>query len=369
MSTSNSINNPPKINHSASEASDNFGEDPVIVFDKENEDDDENNSPISIGYRQPSFLKLKGEPVPKGYGSIADFRAEKPMVRVLPYVDESGNTDYKSIKDLLQKRNTIKWQKLGYDPQIMQSLNRNTSVAVFTSKMGTKPNGKYSSSFSNIDAFSMLKGPASLNMDGMNIIEESETDEGVIKEEEEHKPHRKIIRRIASNDGSKDLTLVMPGDQNQGSDTFCTEVEPGSQATHSQLMQSNNGAFNGKIPPALEPYVSHEPDTYTYHALCGEKLVGIPIEESQIVISDLNTYIIICAENDLVGEALYIQEIIEHLKTDKTIVKLNADREVNDLNERIQEVQAELKEQEDLYVFFSFPIFDGRRDFEFITNS
>lgn len=64
-------------------SSDLYTDDPIIVFDQ-NEDDSEGNSqtPIGFGFRQPSFVRLHGVPIPKGFGSLADFKAEKLPVKV-----------------------------------------------------------------------------------------------------------------------------------------------------------------------------------------------------------------------------------------------------------------------------------------------
>jgi hypothetical protein len=49
-------------------------EDPVIVFDEESESSSPVESPIFLKFRQPSFTCLYGNPIPKGYHSLSDFR-------------------------------------------------------------------------------------------------------------------------------------------------------------------------------------------------------------------------------------------------------------------------------------------------------
>jgi hypothetical protein len=64
----------------------------------------------------------------------------------------------------------------------------------------------------------------------------------------------------------------------------------------------------------------------------------------------------IVVENDLIGEALYIQEIIDCLRADKAFLKTSVDQSISELDRRIQEAGDALNNRSTQYNFQGSPI-------------
>ncbi|OHT14684.1 hypothetical protein TRFO_14858 [Tritrichomonas foetus] len=379
---------------------DNFGDDPVIVFDSKQDgnDEKEDEAPIGIGFRQPSFIKLQGEPVPKGFGSLADFRESKPIIKAKRFEILDAESQKKSVQELLAKRNAQKWHELGYDPDFMKkALGRNTSHAIFTQSnqlAAHKKDSNYtktSSSFSNIDTVAMF-GSKLGNILETPIEEEAFPEEGteqknentISEKNEEEKPQKKTIKRCLSGGGGRTPVLEMPSDtdstydeyndmsnsqfindeisagssrknseQNiqENQETFCTELDHDLiESKVASLSPSRSHSSKLDIPPAIRPYVFHSPESTVYRALCGEKIVGLSADAKAPVISDLKKYVDITADNGLIGEAYYIQSIIEEIKEDNSIAKVNAEKSIAEINAKLEEANTELQDRAKLYV-------------------
>jgi hypothetical protein len=128
-----------------------------------------------------------------------------------------------------------------------------------------------------------------------------------------------------------DLAL-QPYDTN--GDTFCTELE-GQPLTETRPQKSAKKPPG--IPSSLLPFITHDPSSFTSRCLSGEKIAGLDRGISKSVVSDLYRYMNIAVDNDLIGEALYIQEIIDGLRADKVFLKLAADQSISELDRRIQD--------------------------------
>lgn len=337
---------------------DTFAEDPIIVF---GEDENDNDAPIAFGVRQPSFSQLQGTRVtPKGFDSIADFRAEKPIVKATPFVDADGNTRSLSINELLTKRNRMKWEQMGYDPESMaQSLekNRNCTMSSFavpsSSALSKKNEPQAFSSFSNIDSFSMInKNVVSQKQALAPIIgiveEEPIIEEKTLAQPVTEKKPRRGMTRSRSSDKSSDLILVMPNTETRKcDDTFCTELSSPAHhggSTESLNTYQQNRGQQQSIPEGLIPYVTHDPDTWTYHALCGEPMTGADSDEITCVITDLKKYVDIAVEHDLIGEGIYIQGLIENMKSEKVMLRYSQDK-TTEIDDKMQEAQDLLNEK------------------------
>jgi hypothetical protein len=77
------------------------------------------------------------------------------------------------------------------------------------------------------------------------------------------------------------------------------------------------------VPPDLLPFVTHDPASFTFRCLSGEKIARLDHEISKKVVSDLYRYMTIAVDHNLIGEALYIQEIIDDLREDKVFLKMS----------------------------------------------
>lgn len=148
---------------------------------------------------------------------------------------------------------------------------------------------------------------------------------------------------------------------NQDGDTFCTEIDqdkinPKTDPPSRRSPQKTQPEEPG-IPPSLKPYITHDNDSLTYRALCGESHVGLAPEVKASVVGDLNKYIDIAVEHGLVGEAYYIQAIVEELKEENSINISIAKKALSDIDARLEEATAELEEKTKLYAFFLISFF------------
>jgi hypothetical protein len=156
---------------------------------------------------------------------------------------------------------------------------------------------------------------------------------------------------LSDSDGQS--ALASQPDADSG-DTFYTEVE-GRRIPESRRPSRQK---NTKIPPeppgvpaALLPFVHNDPESFTYRCLSGEKIPRLDHGISKSVISDLYRYMNVAVDNDLIGEALYIQEIIDGLRADKIFLKMNVDQSIVDLDRRIQEATVVFNTRMTQFVF------------------
>jgi hypothetical protein len=138
-----------------------------------------------------------------------------------------------------------------------------------------------------------------------------------------------------------------PEDQ---TDTFCTEVDPSASPPRKPPPKPPEAAY--EIPPTIKPHVTHPPEDLTYKVLAGEPVVGLDVDTSQRVISDLMRYIDIMVDNELIAETLYIESLIEILRTDPVYRQCLLERSVKGIDEKLQAVTDELNQRIELY--FSF---------------
>lgn len=96
------------------------GENPTIVFDGKSDDE---TSAIGLQVRQPSFVSLHGQIIPKGSDSLADFTPILEEIKPLPIeetsddsqVSESDDQQVLFVKELKSK-NISRWKEMGYEP-------------------------------------------------------------------------------------------------------------------------------------------------------------------------------------------------------------------------------------------------------------
>lgn len=336
-------------------SSDLYTDDPIIVFDQ-NEDDSEGNSqtPIGFGFRQPSFVRLHGVPIPKGFGSLADFKAEKLPVKVERFIDKAtptanNNPTAQSIRELLRRRNAQKWEEMGYDPNIIEkSLGRRTSHTVFVQN---KPNFTIknpSNSFANIDSLKILNGKPK----GSTLEPVSEEN----KVTNTTNNRKKLTRSLSS--GKTLPSIEMP---NNSQSLFHTELFKGCNSNFSsdddddeEIVVEEDIVDNSNIPPNLRPFITHNQDTFTYRALEGENLKDLQESAKELILNDLDYYLEVAIDNGLFSEICYLQVIIENLKKDNNTQSI---QEMSELDYRIYETSIDIEDYMKLYVHFIMRLF------------
>lgn len=292
---------------------------------------------------------------------ISDSKVDEP-------VNKSKMSDSKfqkkSIQELQNQTKLKKWQQLGFDQEINKSkLNKNLSLPNFNKTIETSKNKVYFS-FSNLDSLVVNEDKKS---DALEKVVQPMVDL-IINQPSDQTPSQEESSDIRSGN-SNDSDDKSKSESNNYNDTFCTEINqdqmnqkiyinntPNQKSRKSIKNESNEE--NPDVPPNLKPYVFHSKDSLTYKVLCGEKPTALSAESKASIISDLHKYIDIAADNGLIGEAYYIQSIIGELKEDNSVIKYNAEKSINDIDQKLNEAKAELEEQMKMYVVsFLFLLF------------
>lgn len=286
-------------------------DDPVIVFGEYNDEDQV--TPIGIGVRQPSFTQLQGTPIPKGFESIADMRAEKPPVKVEPF--SCHTIPESAVEELLQNRNARKWLEMGYDPDAMNmAVHRNGTQTTFKDTINIANTGVMASSFSTIDAWGINEKP--------NIMLES------INEEDNCHEHR--LMRCLSN-GAK-----LPTQKSNRKEIHVSDFEID---------------YLREVPEQIRNLTFHPSDSLPIKALAGYMVGKLPDPVYDALLNDLESYIEMAVCDDLIGEACYIQVAIERVKCDnqRDPVMPNSELEyrIEDINAEITDTMAEFASREE----------------------
>ena len=140
-------------------------EDPVIVFESHSSDNDA--APIGLSVRQPSFVSLHGQIIPKGSDSLAGFTPIIEEVTPLPAaqdVDEITDEDDPQVLFIheLKAKNTNRWKQMGYEPpEDLIPLARAASQAIMMNNL-SKMNATVAHSQGNL--MSIQEVPEQKNM-------------------------------------------------------------------------------------------------------------------------------------------------------------------------------------------------------------
>ena len=267
---------------------------PIIVFD------DSSNSevaPIEIGYRQPSFVSLKGELIPKGYDSFDDFIHEKGPVKVGPLIN--GN---ESINDIIENRNMEKWKSLGYDPtQIESQLNRQNSACIIRNPETnlSMQYGKFSSSFSQIDSIPISKQPLPMIMP---IYEDSSETIPVQKSSS-------LSRSLSSGLALPNLEYPASMQEITEEDECSDSSDCSSYSDEYVLTLLENG-----MPKFVSEILRDQPSTIVYKALCGKQFPNLPYDIVSIITKQMIYYMNECLNSGYEAEAYHIQELIDSMR-------------------------------------------------------
>jgi hypothetical protein len=83
---------------------------PLIVFDEVSPDSDTGSIPITLRVRQPSFIFLGPDPIPKGFRSLADFLARRSTLIQAAASLHRGNLRVSRSQTLFPARLNHDWQ-------------------------------------------------------------------------------------------------------------------------------------------------------------------------------------------------------------------------------------------------------------------
>ena len=275
---------------------------PVIVFD---DDSDNDIMPIEIGYRQPSFVHLQGDPIPKGFDSLDEFIHEKEPVKADPI-----KCDDMSVQDILAKRNHDKWENMGYDPSLIEiQLNRQNSVGLIHCDQTINiSENKFSSSFSQLDSLAINKAPLPMIMP----IYEDENENNI--------PVQK------SNSLSRSLSSGLTLPNLEYPNTLPDVTEEDSETDYSYSDEYTLTILENGMSKHVYEMLKHEPTTLVYKALCGEQFPSLPHDIVTILTNEMSFYMDECMNNGYEADAFHVQELIDNLRksSDKSQTPLNS---------------------------------------------
>jgi len=162
----------PKIhNESQVEASQDETEEigPLIVFDGISSASDNENEPIGLNHRQPSFVSLHGQIIPKGGDSLADLQPvieennQKQGSEAIIDEDDEDDLQIKIVKHL-HAANASRWASMGYEPPSdIIPMIRAKSQVFLTEQQGLNRNCAGSSSLVHFATLIDQKQPVILN--------------------------------------------------------------------------------------------------------------------------------------------------------------------------------------------------------------
>jgi hypothetical protein len=96
----------------------------------------------------------------------------------------------------------------------------------------------------------------------------------------------------------------------------------------------------------LREIVFHSRDSLICRALEGAPLPALSQSLLTSVVNDLRRYLDVAVESDLIDEACYIQQCIDSVRGDRSGERLEAERELKSIEERIRDACLELAERE-----------------------
>lgn len=318
--------------------------DPVLVFDGHSSDTD--NEPIELGVRQPSFVRLHGQIIPKGADSLADLH---PVIEECPEppepIQENEEEDEEEDDDPTVKivkhfraKNASRWAAMGYvPPQNLITLVRAKSHAVFNGQALTR-NGYTTTSltkfYMNTDvdntsplagapiieeepnpnnsgsliptpsrrkrsgSFGMKLGEASASMDQMHLI---------IPEESSNRPVE--TPHIVENPDVP--TIIKEEDETS---TNLQEVDEAEEDVNEGMEEEEIVAEEEQemeLLGNLSQIVTEAEDSPVYQTILTGELP--PSKYVGVVRTALRKYIKLCDKNNWTEEQEYLQNLLEDL--------------------------------------------------------
>lgn len=97
-----------------------------------------------------------------------------------------------------------------------------------------------------------------------------------------------------------------------------------------------------EIPPNLKPYVTDPPDSLVYKTLTGIIPLNLEQEEYTNLLTNLSRYVDVCIDNDLIGEAVYVQGLANELRADKASRNPKTKATYDEIDQKIKETKSAL---------------------------
>ena len=361
------------------------------LSDKDSEEDEDEEAPIGLSVRQPSYSSLTaGHLVLKG-----------DKVEQLPCLDEGDETvvltgspqqppklpmpnlDDDQYIEQLQKRNLDKWKAIGYDPDTevarggsqhtfdiptlqpkKQPEYRNSSYAAFgpavqeiidSKKQKTGLVRVNSSGDRKKELVVQMPKPTEERIDDDFEQEEDEDEEDVI----ENVPPRPLAKGwepqpftgTATTPQNIDSRMVHTGGDSRDNDEFpvlSAEYHLDlSELRTTQGYDTEQGS--SRIPPRLYDMITHPKESIVFLALCGVSIVGYQEKLINETMSALKWYLNKCIRRGYLEESYYVQTIIENIQREQSEMReMDAMEPIEEMNTELDEVKEakEKKEQE-----------------------
>lgn len=301
---------------------------PIIVLGDIAEDDDK---PICLSVRQPSFSSMAGSLIMKGGGSVANLLTveEEPKyiqkIDVIPEISSEpsigtalspqsslpslneaeqlpAGSEKQHILDSLHHFNAQRWKEIGYYPTPSKqncNIDRNN-----TSGGRNTPNSELS--------------------------------------------QRRVNSSRPINETQPNLILEMP----QG----LPEINPVGKEKNiipfSLTQEDKDAIAQGSIniPPQLYAMIHHPKDSIIFMALCGLSIFGYPDSQIDFVISELEEYVKLCDENHLKEDQNYIKGIIDDIKNERIdMQRILGSGEHQTLDEKLEIATNELERRQQMW--------------------
>ena len=305
---------------------------PVIVLTKDGEDEDD-DAPIELNVRQPSYSSLHGVIIPKG-GGVGTLMTEIVEEEATPAAAKSpqqapmalGEVDSEmkqSVLSSLHEFNQAKWKEMGYEPN---SMKRNCSCSMFQVQEKIAPpssltqNRNMSYLFGGIQGLNQNQQKPKLqrvNSAGGKREPLPEVEMPLTEKDSKPVPERpldrgpSLVRVNSFGHASQEMIVEMPipeeGDENE---------QEAETADDEQIEEEEEEvADECRIPPRLQQIVHHPKDSVVYLALCGACITGYHDKTVHYVLGELKKYEKSCADRGYKKEVEYLRGIMNEIKS------------------------------------------------------
>ncbi|OHT13822.1 hypothetical protein TRFO_15944 [Tritrichomonas foetus] len=132
------------------------------------------------------------------------------------------------------------------------------------------------------------------------------------------------------------------------------QLDPISRQNPNQKNAMRKDDDDDGVPPGLKPLIYHAKDSLTYQALRNEQIHGLTQTALTSIVNDLRKYVDMAVDHNLINEACHVQMCIDTIRNDHSAEKMQVDRELTDIEKRLQEANLELEERLNLYVYFDY---------------
>jgi len=267
--------------------------------------DEEEEKPITLSVRQPSFSNLRGTLIPKG--------VPKNSLPILEENNEKSNqtTESKASDDIvlnLNKLNASRWKSIGYIPPV-------PFVAKGLSKKGESATLSTSNFYPKIVE---LQIPDINQSNNVHSSRESKVNNESVPDEP------------VSPDPASSGNCLSP--------SFFLNLEKPLQQ---QGYDSEQGS--SRIPAKLYGMIKHPREHLVYLALCGVSIAGYEKSAYNEAMTAIKQYLNQCIKENMIEEAAYIKSIIDKLKKDHAeLQKFLSLESVEEIQHKLDNAEKEL---------------------------